>query len=115
MKFFLENEKGRTLIEDLSYAQSKQAVAIMDAVARLIPQEGIDYDVNITFKGEYNPSVSMKIEAHTDKGEFWKQYVAQMIGKYPPKVDYAGDALPENPIPPEEGEQKEEPDAEIVS
>lgn len=115
MKYFLVNGYEKVAIESLSFAQSKQAVAIMDAVARLIPQEGVDYDVNITFKGQYNQSVSMNIEAHTDKGEFWRQYVSQMINKYPPKMDYTGETLPENPELPEEEKDKEEPDAENVS
>jgi len=102
---------GQTKVEHLSFVQSKQASAIMDAIARLIPQEGVDYDVNIVFKGMSDPAVSMNIVPHTDKGEWWKQYVAQMIRKYPPVVEYKGDRLPENPTPsdfPELGDKQQE-------
>lgn len=95
MKFLIGHEP----VSQLSFVQSKQAAAIMDGIARLIPQEGVDYDVCISFKGANDPSVSMDIIAHTDKGAWWKRYVAQMIRKYPPVVEYKGDRLPENPSP----------------
>jgi len=107
---------GQQPLRNLSFVQSKQAVAIMDGIARLIPQEGVDYDVQITFRGANDPSVSMDIVAHTDKGEWWKRYVAQMIRKYPPVVEYKGERLPESPSPsdfPDLGEeQKKTPEKE---
>lgn len=102
---------GQQPLRNLSFAQNMQATAIMDGIARLIPQEGVDYDVHVIFKGPNDPSVSMNIVAHTDKGEWWKQYVAQMIRKYPPVVEYKGDRLPENPTPsdfPELGDNQQE-------
>lgn len=88
---------GQQPLKSMSFVQSKQAAAIMDGIARLIPQEGVDYDVCISFKGANDPSVSMNIVAYTDKGEWWKRYVGQMINKYPPVVEYKGERLPENP------------------
>ena len=107
---------GQQPLKSMSFVQSKQAAAIMDGIARLIPQEGVDYDVCISFKGANNPSVSMDIIAHTDKGEWWKRYVAQIIKKYPPVVEYKGERLPESPSPsdfPDLGEeQKKTPEKE---
>jgi len=113
MKLFMNNGAGKQPIPNnrLSFAQSKQAAAIMDSIGRLIPQEGVDYDVHITFKGEYNPSVSMDIVALTEKGQFWRKYISHMISKYPPRVDYQGEVLPDNPSPsdyPETAENEEE-------
>ena len=86
----------------------------MDCIGRMIPQEGADYDVEVTFKGAYNPSVSMSVVPHTNKGEWWRRYVSEMIKKYPPQVEN-----PEMSIPEEQGDgPKEEPevvDAQIVS
>ena len=97
MNIFEDNGdgKGRKHVSNMSFPQTKQAAAIMDCIGRLIPQEGIDYDVEIIFKGSYNPSVSMNIVALTDKGEFWKKYVMGMISKYPPMVDNPDQSLPE--------------------
>lgn len=87
--------KGRNPVSNMSFPQTKQAAAIMDCIGRLIPQEGVDYDVEVIFKGSYNPQVSMNIVALTDKGEFWKKYVMEMIKKYPPTVENPDQALPE--------------------
>lgn len=90
-----EDGKGRKHVSNMSFPQTKQAAAIMDCIGRLIPQEGVDYDVEVIFKGSYNPSVSMNIVALTDKGEFWKKYVMEMIRKYPPTVENPDQALSE--------------------
>lgn len=87
--------KGRKSVSNMSFPQTKQCAAIMDCIGRLIPQEGVDYDVEVIFKGSYNPSVSMNIVALTDKGEFWKEYVMKMIKKYPPTVENPDQAFPD--------------------
>lgn len=97
MKAILQQDGKREYLSNLSFAQSKQATAIMDCIARLIPHEGVDYEVEVIFKGMYDPSVSLNIKAFTDKGERWKSYLTEMIAKYPPVVDYQGDVIPENP------------------
>lgn len=94
MHFFIDDGSGRAPLSELSYPQTKQAAAIMDCLGRLIPQEGVDYDANIIFKSKYNENVSLNIEPHTDKGEWWKRFVMEMIKKYPPTVED-----PEPPIP----------------
>lgn len=92
----LVNDGGeRRPVGKMSMPQLKQAAAIMDCIGRLIPQEGVDYDVEIVFKGDYNPSVSMAIKPLTDKGERWKSYVMEMIKKYPPKVGNPDQAIDE--------------------
>lgn len=99
MKMVLDESGVRKELEELSFQQGKQAAAIMDCIGRLIPQEGVDYDVEIVFKGKYNPSVSMSIEAHTDKGEWWKGYVMKMISKYPPTVENPPQAIVDDQSP----------------
>lgn len=106
MKMWLAKDAGRSPLTQLSYAQTKQAMAVMDCIGRLIPQEGVDYDVEITFKGPNDPSVSLVIVALTDKGEKWKSYVEEMIRKYPPTVDFNGDVLPDSPEVSNEGDRK---------
>jgi hypothetical protein len=69
----------------------------------MIPQEGVDYDIEITFKGMSNPDVSISIAPHTDKGRWWRDYVLDMIKKYPPTVDNPEEAI------------KDRKDAEVVS
>ena len=86
MRIFVQEGGVKRPVTQMTLPQGKQAAAIMDCFGRLIPQEGIDYDVEITFKGAYSPSVSMGIVSHTDKGEWWKKYVLEMIKKYPPMV-----------------------------
>ena len=103
MKLFQDNRP----ITQLSFAQNEQARAIMAAVARLIPQEGVDYNVHIGFKGTNSPAVSVSIVPITDKGEWWKDYVTKMIRKYPPVVKYEGDVLPDNPQLTDFSEQEE--------
>lgn len=108
MHIFEDNGDGKGIkpVSNMSFPQTKQAAAIMDCIGRLIPQEGVDYDVEVIFKGSYNPSVSMNIVALTDKGEFWKKYVMEMIRKYPPMVENPDQALPE------EQQEKGEEDAQ---
>lgn len=99
MKLFVTEGVTRKEITELSFPQSKQAAAIMDCIGRLIPQEGIDYDVEVIFKGQYDPSVSMNVVPHTDKGEWWKRYVMEMIRKYPPTVENPPQAIENDPNP----------------
>ena len=107
MKAVLLNNGAKVPLQNLSFAQTKQAAAVMDCIGRLIPHEGVDYEVEIIFKSAYDPSVSLNITALTDKGTLWKDYLMKMIAKYPPVVDYHGDVLPDNP--------KEAEDAKVVS
>ena len=95
MRIFVQEDGVKRPVTRMTLPQSKQAAAIMDCIGRLIPQDGIDYDVEITFKGAYSPSVSMGIVAHTDKGEWWKKYVLEMIKKYPPMVQNPEPSIPE--------------------
>ena len=76
MRIFVQEGGVKRPVTQMTLPQGKQAAAIMDCFGRLIPQEGIDYDVEITFKGAYSPSVSMGIVSHTDKGEFVMSSVA---------------------------------------
>jgi len=78
MHIFVNDAQGRRPVTQMSFPQTKQAAAIVDCIGRLIPQEGVDYDVEITFKGNYDPSVSMNIVPHTDKGEWWRKYVSEI-------------------------------------
>ena len=68
----------------LSFGQVQQTAALADCLGRLIPQEGVDYDVHIILKeptGDEKAQhktptrVSMQIVALTEKGEWWKRYV----------------------------------------
>lgn len=112
MKMVIHDKDGRHELTNLSYYQGRQAYAITSCIGRLIPQEGIDYDVEIIFKGSNDPSVSLNIDAHTDKGEWWKKYVMSMINKYPPTVDDPPQSLDET-IRPEDVEQEVE-NAQVV-
>lgn len=114
MRLFVDDGGGKSPLEKMSFPQAKQAAAIMDCIGRLIPQEGVDYDVDIIFKGAYNQNVSMSIAARTDKGEWWRQYVLKMIGKYPPTVNNPEPSLPDDPNE-NELEEKEKEDEEVMS
>ena len=103
MRILIEGPNGLSEAADLSFQQSKQAAAIMDCVGRLIPQEGVDYDVDVILQGQYSPSVSMNIVPHTDKGVWWRRYVSEMIKKYPPSVENPKMAIEE-----QKGDQDEE-------
>lgn len=108
MKAVLLNNGAKVPLQDLSFAQVKQAAAVMDCIGRLIPHEGVDYEVEIVFKSAYDPSVSLNITALTDKGTLWKEYLTKMIAKYPPVVDYRGDVLPDVPEVPDESQERQE-------
>lgn len=96
MKLLIDEGSGRQELTELSFQQGKQASAIMDCIGRMIPQEGVDYDVEIIFKSKYDPSVSMNVVPHTDKGDWWKKYVMEMIRKYPPTVENPPQAIDES-------------------
>ena len=116
MHAFVNGPEGRRPLSQLTFPQTKQAAAIVDCIGRLIPQEGVDYDIEVTFKGDYDPSVSMGIVPLTDKGEWWRRYVAEMIVKYPPSVENPDMSIPEEQEPEPSVDKKEEVvDAEIVS
>lgn len=95
MHVYVNDGSGNKPVPKMSYAQVKQAAAIMDCIGRMIPQEGVDYDIEIIFKGAYDPSVSMNIVPHTDKGEWWRKYVMEMIKVYPPSINNPEMAIPE--------------------
>ena len=97
MRLLIDEGGGRRPVAQMTYPQTRQAAAIMDAIGRLIPQEGVDYDVELTFKGENNPSVSMSVIPLTDKGSWWKDYVVEMIRKYPPRAENPPQAIQEDP------------------
>ena len=130
MHTYIREGLERKEIKSLSWAQNKQACAIMDCFGRMIPQEGVDYDVEVVFKGVDNPSVSMYVIPHTDKGEWWKRYAEVMVKKYPPTVENPEEAIDEsaanaeNPVHPDAIIQPanaspthdlEHKDAEVVS
>jgi len=95
MKVAINDGKEKRPLHNMTTPQIKQAVAIMDCIGRLIPQEGVDYDVEIVFKGANDPSVSMGVQALTDKGEWWKKYVLEFIKKYPPTIENPPEAIQE--------------------
>ena len=109
MRMLVDDGRGRSPLQKMSFPQTKQAAAIMDCIGRRIPQEGVDYDVEIIFNGPNDPNVSMNIAAHTDKGEWWRQYVMKMIKKYPPTVEN-----PEPSIPIDTHEKNEEDSNEEI-
>lgn len=83
MKFFLETEERRQemSVNDLSSLQLRQATVVADTVARLIPHEGVDYEVDIP--GSDTP---FGIRPVTDKGEAWSEYVLAMMRSDPPRL-----------------------------
>lgn len=87
MKCFLLKDGGIIPVENLSYVQTRQAAAFVDCLGRLIPQEGVDYEVDLTFRGDAVEKVSYEIKPMTDKGAWWKNYVEKLIHKYPPKIE----------------------------
>lgn len=109
MRLFVVDGSSKKPIDKMTFQQTKQAAALMDCIGRMIPQEGADYDVEITFYGAYRPNVSIKIVPHTDKGEWWESFVKEMIKKYPPIVGNPEEAITEHL------ENKEVLDAEVVS
>ena len=95
MKVAIDYGTGKRPLHTMTTPQIKQAVAVMDCIGRLIPQEGVDYDVEIVFKDGNPYSVSMGVIALTDKGEWWKKYVLEMIKKYPPTIENPPEAIQE--------------------
>jgi hypothetical protein len=86
-----------TELEKLSVGQLHQTAAIADCLGRLIPVEGVDYDIHVILRGAHDTHVSMQIIPITDKGKWWKEYVGKMIHKYPPTTSYKADVLPDRP------------------
>jgi len=90
---FLERASGKKIpVGKLSFKQQQRVVILADALARLIPQEGVDYDVDVILDGD-SRRVSMEIIPLTDKGALWRDYVKKMIRVYPPSADYKGFAI----------------------
>lgn len=87
MHFFIKDEMGVRPVEKLSAGMTRQAVAIADCDGRMIPQEGIDYVVDIKFTGDSPASASVDITPLTDKGELWKAYVMKCIHDDPSIVE----------------------------
>ena len=79
MKLFIQEGEAARPLEHMNGAQTRQAGVVMDRIAGLIPHEGVDYDVEITFSSSDKASVGVRIVAHTKKGEFWRDYVAHMM------------------------------------
>lgn len=117
MRLMVNDGTGQRPVQQLSFMQTKQAAAIMDAFGRYIPQEGVDYDVVITFKGEANESLSIEIAPLTEKGAWWKRYASEMLKKYPPTVENPPQAIEDEQAPDASGPSGEEVqgDAEVVS
>ena len=85
-------------VEHMTTAMTLQSIAVADCLGRMIPQEGVDYDMELIFSKAHESSVRMNIIPHTDKGEWWRRYVLEMIKKYPPEVTTPPSALrEENP------------------
>lgn len=115
MRLFVDDGSGKRPVENLSFQQTKQAAAIMDCVGRLIPQEGVDYDVDVIFKGAYDQNVSMSITPRTDKGAWWRSYVLKMIDKYPPTVDNPPQSIEDDQTTDKDEEVKGTANEKIVS
>lgn len=83
MKFFLETAGHRQemSVNDLSSLQLRQAAVVADTVARLIPHEGVDYEVDIP-----GSDAPFGIRPFTDKGEAWGEYVLSMTRSDPPRL-----------------------------
>lgn len=116
MRLLIEDGGVKRPLQKMSFPQTKQAAAIMDCIGRLIPQEGVDYDVEVVFRGVNDPNVSINISPHTDKGEWWRQYVMTMIQKYPPTVENPDPSMPiDTSVDDEEKTERKEGDEEIMS
>ena len=116
MKLLVKSgDGGTTPVKEMSYMQSRQAGAIADCIGRLIPQEGVDYDMVVIFNGEADDNVQMRITPLTDKGEWWRGYVAEMIKKYPPNVENPDMSIPEDGEDASSQDKPEVIDAEVVS
>jgi hypothetical protein len=69
MTFHLRDDRGnrsQVRVDELIGYQLRQASAVADGLARLIPHEGVDYEIS---PGE-NSIIPL-----TDKGEGWREYV----------------------------------------
>lgn len=106
MKMFMDCNGSMSPVSQMSYIQSRQAIAVMDCIGRLIPQEGVDYDIVLTFKGKNDSNISIGIEARTDKGTWWMDYVTKMIKKYPPKIENPEMSIEEDDIEIDKGDEK---------
>lgn len=107
MRLSVYENGAKRPVNTLSLPQSKQAAAITDCIARMIPQEGVDYELEVIFQGRYDQNVSISIVPHTDKGEWWMRYASEMLKKYPPKVSNPEQAVQDVPIEQIEREIKE--------
>lgn len=88
MKLYSVDRSGKRYeMENPSYGRTRQAMAVMDAIGRLIPQEGVDYSVSITFNDAKVDDISIEIDPHTDKGEEWRDYLKVFLKKYPPTIE----------------------------
>lgn len=83
MRLFVDDGAGRQPVSRMSFMQTKQAAAVMDGIGRLIPHQGVDYDVTID-----NDEFGMT--PLTDKGAAFKEFVGASFVRNPPDID-AGD------------------------
>lgn len=88
-----------------------KSVAVRDCVGRLIPKEGVDYDIEVMFNGDNDKSVSMGIVALTDKGMLWRDYAMPMLSKNPPTIENPPEAIQEEP---DENKGRDESYGEVV-
>lgn len=88
MKMFLrDGESSHEIsVSDLSVMNIRQAAAITDAVARLIPHEGVDYEI----KGD---GVNFSFNGITDKGELWCRFIHGYAKKHPINIKADADAM----------------------
>lgn len=82
MKLFIEKAGGeKARLPNMNGTQTRQAASVMEQFAGYIPIEGKDYDIEITFSETNSSRVGIKIVAYTERGEFWRDYVATMMKK----------------------------------
>lgn len=97
MRFFTEDAGGarhEILVTELSGHQLRQAAAIADTVAGMIPHEGVDYGLKVP--GDNAP---FDLEAYTDKGRAWCGYVAEMsqdVSRIDNVYSHIGSLIPED-------------------
>ena len=87
MRFLMKDENGVHPTEAYSMSMNRQAIAIADCDGRLIPQEGVDYDIKIAFAKDNPGDVSIDIIPLTDKGEFWRDYAMKTLRADPSLVN----------------------------
>lgn len=78
------------------YAGGDTRKSVMEYLGSMIPSEGVDYDVTVTFLLD-SARVTLEIAGFNEKGRFWRSHVMGMLKKYPPTTAYVADMLPENP------------------